>query len=64
MRQALVGKSRADVRALLGAPSDTGSDQWNYQQQMIVNPLTSEQTGLTVYFSEGSVQSVDYNRGH
>ncbi len=63
MRQALLGKSRAQVGDLLGQPSDTASDQWNYQRRMIVNPLTSEQTGLTVYFLEGSVQSVDYYRG-
>jgi capsule polysaccharide export protein KpsE/RkpR len=62
MRQALVGKSRAQVSDLLGQPSDTASDQWNYHKQMIVNPLTGEQTGLTVYFLEGAVQSVDYNR--
>jgi hypothetical protein len=64
MRQALIGKSRAQVKDLLGPPSDTGPDQWNYQQQMIVNPLTSEQTGLTVFFSEGIVQTIDYNRNH
>jgi hypothetical protein len=64
MRQALIGKSRAQVKDLLGTPSDTGPDQWNYQQQMIVNPLTGEQTGLTVFFSEGMVQTIDYNRNH
>ncbi len=63
IRQALIGKSRAQVKDLLGAPSDTGSDQWNYQQRMIVNPLTGEQTGLSVFFNQGAVQSVDYNRG-
>ena len=64
MRQALIGKSRAQVKDLLGPPTDTGPDQWNYQQQMIVNPLTSEQTGLTIFFSEGIVQTIDYNRNH
>jgi hypothetical protein len=64
MRPALIGKSRAQVKDLLGPPSDTGPDQWNYQQQMIVNPLTGEQTGLTVFFSEGMVQTIDYNRNH
>jgi len=65
MRQALVGKSRAQVSDLLGPPSDTASDQWNYRQQMIVNPLTGEQAGLIVYFNEGAVQSVDYlHRGN
>jgi hypothetical protein len=62
MRQALIGKSRAQVKDLLGPPSSTASDQWNYSKQMIINPLTNEQTGLTVYFSEGTVQSLDYNR--
>ena len=64
MRQALIGKSREQVKDLLGPPSDTGSDQWNYQKQMIVNPLTGEQTGLSVFFSVGIVQTVDYNRNH
>lgn len=63
MRQALIGKSRAEVSDLLGPPSGTGSDEWNYSQRMILNPLTSEQTGLTVYFLEGHVQSLDYYRG-
>jgi len=63
VRQALIGKSRAQVKDLFGPPSDTGPDQWNYQQRMIINPLTSEQTGLTVFFSQGAVQGVDYNRG-
>ncbi len=64
MRQALVGKSRAQVSDLFGPPSDTASNQWSYRQQMIVNPLTSEHTGLTIYFSEGLVQGVDYSRGN
>jgi len=29
---------------------------------MIVNPITNEKSGLMVYFSEGTVQSVDYNQ--
>ncbi len=28
---------------------------------MILNPLTNEHHGLTVYFNQGTVQSVDYN---
>ena len=63
MRQALIGKTRAQVSGLLGQPSETGSDSWGYRQQMILNPLTNEKTGLMVYFTEGAVQSVDYNRG-
>jgi hypothetical protein len=62
MRQALIGKSRAQVSDLLGPPSGSGSDQWSYSQQMILNPLTSEKTGLIVNFSQGMVQGVDYNR--
>jgi hypothetical protein len=62
VRQALIGKSRSQVSDLFGAPSGTASDQWSYRQQMILNPLTGEHTGLTVYFNEGVVQSVDYNR--
>jgi len=60
MRHALIGKSRAEVSELLGAPSATASDSWNYNQTMIYNPVTNEKHGLTVYFSEGLVQSVDY----
>ena len=62
MRQALINKSRAQVKDLLGVPSDTGSDSWAYRQQMIINPLTNEKHGLVVYFSQGLVQGVDYDR--
>ena len=61
MRQALIGKTRAQVSDLLGQPSETASDSWGYRQQMILNPLTNEKHGLTVYFNEGIVQSVDYD---
>lgn len=63
MRQALIGKSRAQVSDLLGSPTETASDEWIYGRQMILNPLTSEVTGLEVYFSQGQVQGVDYHRG-
>jgi len=62
MRQALIGKSRAQVSEVLGTPSETASDTWVYTPQMITNPLTNEKTGLKVYFSVGIVQGVDYNR--
>jgi len=62
MRQVLIGKTRAQVKDLLGLPSDTASDRWGYRRQMIVNPLTNGKYGLMVYFIEGTVQSVDYNR--
>jgi len=61
MRQALIGKTRAQVSGLLGLPSETASDSWGYRQQMILNPLTNEKHGLMVYFTEGIVQSVDYD---
>jgi hypothetical protein len=64
MRQALLGKSRAQVSDFLGQPSEMVSNAWNYGHVMVVNPLTGEHTGLTVYFSEGAVQSVDYFRGN
>jgi hypothetical protein len=60
MRQALIGKSRADVTALFGPPTDTASDRWGYSQQITLNPLTNEKHGLTVYFADGVVQGVDY----
>ena len=62
MRQALIGKTRAQVSELLGVPSETASDSWGYSQQMILNPLTNEKHGLMVYFNVGIVQGVDYNR--
>jgi len=61
MRQALINKTRAQVKDRLGAPTETGTDSWGYRQQMIVNPQTNEKHGLVVYFSEGLVQGVDYN---
>jgi hypothetical protein len=63
MRQVLVGKNRSDLTALFGPPTDTASDRWGYGQRMIVNPMTGEKHGLTVYFAEGTVQSVDYYYG-
>ena len=62
MRKALIGKSRAEVGKLLGLPTDTGADSWGYRREMIINPLTNEKHGLTVYFNEGMVQGVDYDR--
>lgn len=63
MRQALIGKSRTDVSNLLGLPTETASDRWGYGQQMILNPMTNEKYGLTVHFTEGVVQGVDYYYG-
>ena len=63
MRRALIGKSRAEVSALLGPPSETASDRWGFAQQMILNPLTNEHSGLAIYFSEGLVQGLDYYYG-
>jgi chromosome segregation ATPase len=62
MRRALIGKSTDQVSNLLGTPTNITSDRWDYRQQMIVNPITNEKTGLTVDFSEGTVQGVDYYR--
>ena len=63
MRQALIGKTPAQVTELFGPPGETASDRWGYAQQMIVNPLTGQKFGLTVYYAEGVVQSVDYYYG-
>jgi len=63
MRQVLFGKSRADVSALFGQPTETASDRWGYAQQMIFNPMTKEKHGLTIVFADGKVQSVDYYYG-
>ncbi len=63
MRDAIIDKTRADVSALFGTPTETASDRWGYAQQMIVNPMTNEKFGLTIYFAEGRVQGVDYYYG-
>ena len=63
IRRALIGKTRAEVSALLGAPSEIASNRWGFGRQMILNPLTNQKSGLAVYFSEGAVQGVDYYYG-
>jgi hypothetical protein len=63
MRRALIGKSRAEVSALLGPPTETASDRWGFSREMILNPLTNTRSGLAVYFSDGAVQGVDYYAG-
>jgi hypothetical protein len=63
MRLALVGKKPADITALFGPPAATASDRWGYSQRMIINPMTQDKFGLTVYFSDGTVQGVDYYYG-
>jgi hypothetical protein len=63
MRQALIGKTSAQVAELFGPPAETGSNRWGYGKQMILNPLTNQTFGLTVYYAEGVVQSVDYYYG-
>jgi len=63
MRQALIGKTTAQVTEMFGQPSETGSNRWGYGKQMIINPLTNQTYGLTVYFTEGVVQGVDYYYG-
>jgi hypothetical protein len=63
MRQALIGKTPAQVTELFGVPRETGSNRWGYAQQMMVNPLTAQKFGLAVYYADGVVQSVDYYYG-
>jgi DNA-binding transcriptional regulator YdaS (Cro superfamily) len=63
MRDALIGKSRAEVTALFGAPTETGANRWGYGQRMIFNPLDDSHLGLTVVFADGFVQGVDYYYG-
>jgi hypothetical protein len=63
MRRALIGKTRVEVSALLGSPSETASNRLGFGRQMILNPLTNQRSGLAVYFSEGTVQGVDYYYG-
>ncbi len=63
MHNALQGKTPADVKGLFGDPALVEAGQWGYNQQMVFNPLTNEKHGLTIYFVEGIVQSVDYYDG-
>ncbi|MCE0484776.1 MAG: hypothetical protein LV479_11135 [Methylacidiphilales bacterium] len=63
MREALIGKTRADIKGMFGDPTETASDRWGYVAQMVMNPLTGEKHGLAIYFSEGTVLSVDYYYG-
>ncbi len=63
MRRALLGKTPAQVTTLFGVPTETGADKWGYGKRMIVDPESGEHRGLTVLFSEGIVQGVDYYYG-
>jgi hypothetical protein len=63
IRRALLGKTTAQVAALFGTPSETAADKWGYGKRMVVDPSSGEQRGLTVVFSEGIVQGVDYYYG-
>ena len=49
--------------SLFGPPTVTDSDRWGYGQRMITNPMTKDKFGLAVYFSDGTVQGVDYYYG-
>ena len=55
-------RSLSTIKASTCWRFETASDTWGYSRQMIVNPLTNEKHGLMVYFAEGIVQSVDYDR--
>lgn len=63
MRQALIGKTPAQVTELFGVPGEVASNRWGYAQQMVVNSLTAQKFGLTIYYADGIVQSVDYYYG-
>jgi hypothetical protein len=63
MRNALLGKTTAQVAALFGPPTEQGADKWGYGRRMILNPDNQQRYGLTVNFIEGIVQGVDYYYG-
>jgi hypothetical protein len=63
VRDALIGKTTNEVAALLGTPTETAADRWGYGKRMVFDPDTNEPMGLTVVFSEGLVQGVDYYYG-
>jgi hypothetical protein len=60
VRDALLGKTLDQVKELFGLPTAVASDRWGYRQRMIYDPLRGESFGLTVNFSQGVVQGVDY----
>jgi hypothetical protein len=63
MRLALVGKTQVEVSGLFGQPTETGANKWGYAQQMIFDPVEKVKHGLTVNFTDGTVQGVDYYYG-
>jgi hypothetical protein len=63
VRDALIGRTTNEVSALFGTPTETAADRWGYGKRMVFDPDTNESMGLTVVFSEGLVQSVDYYYG-
>jgi hypothetical protein len=63
MRHALIGKTRIEVLAYFGTPTETGADRWGYGKRMVLDPDAHVARGLTVVFSEGLVQGVDYYYG-
>lgn len=60
MRQALLGKTLVEVKELFGLPHEIASDRWGYSKRMIYDPIKDQKWGLTVNFSQGIVQGVDY----
>jgi hypothetical protein len=63
MRAALLGKTPAQVYAIFGEPSERGADRWGYAKRMLIDPQSSQARGLTIDFSDGLVQGVDYYYG-
>lgn len=64
MRHALLGKTMYEVQGLFGKPTESGPERWGYASKMVQNPQTNEKFGLSVYFTEDVVQSVDYYYGN
>ena len=64
MHKVLQGKTPAEVVDLFGKPSMVSAGQWDYTQLMTINPITNQKYGMSVYFVEGIVQSVDYYYGN
>ena len=60
VRRALLGKTTREVAGLFGAPTATEANRWGYGKRMIFDPQSRESLGLTIVFSEGLVQGVDY----
>jgi hypothetical protein len=60
LRNAILGKSREEVVALLGPPTQVGSDAYLYDKVLVLESMTSRRRPFTVIFHLGVVKTVNY----